>query len=213
MPFLKVPSQSAARIPVFGSAVLRLFVVGLAASSLLGCSRSPAKAEEPAPKSPETKSQAEPQPAPPSARLTRGSIAPAFAVTAHNGEKVSLESLRGKAVVLYFYPKDGTPGCTVEAQEFRNEYPSFQEKNAVILGVSGDDNSSHADFAEELKLPFLLLPDESGALRRAYGVGSFLGFSSRVTFVIDRAGQIAEIFPDVDPKRHAREILEVVSRI
>jgi thioredoxin-dependent peroxiredoxin len=145
--------------------------------------------------------------------LSPGSPAPRFAATAHNGEKVSIEGLRGKVVVLYFYPKDGTPGCTTEAKEFRDQYASFQAKNAVVIGVSSDNNDSHEDFAQELGLPFLLLPDTQGAIRNAYGVGSFLGLSSRVTFIIDREGRIAEIYPKVDPKSHAGDVLRALDRL
>jgi thioredoxin-dependent peroxiredoxin len=183
--------------------------LGFLIISALACSRSPAKPDEP-PKPQKSESKADsskPEAAPTKETLKVGSAAPLFATTAHSGEKISLEGLRGKVVVLYFYPKDGTPGCTVEAEAFRDEYAAFQAKNAVVLGVSSDGNASHAEFAQELGLPFLLLPDESGAIRRVYGVGSFLGFSSRVTFIIDRAGQIAEIYPQVEPRSHAHEIL------
>jgi thioredoxin-dependent peroxiredoxin len=176
----------------------------------LGCSRSPSTSGNPPQSSAApTKTTAGPTTSSP-LPLRPGSPAPRFAVTAHNGEKVSLEGLRGKVIVLYFYPKDGTPGCTTEAKEFRDQYTSFHAKNAVVLGVSSDDNASHEDFAEELGLPFLLLPDPEGALRSAYGVGSFLGISSRVTFIIDREGKIRHIYPKVDPKSHAREVLRVV---
>jgi len=132
---------------------------------------------------------------------------------AHNGDRVSLEALRGKVVVLYFYPKDGTPGCTTEAQEFRDSFPAFQAKNAVIVGVSRDDASSHQEFATDENLPFILLPDIDGALAQAYGVGSTFGFSQRMTFVIDREGKIAEIYRQVDPKTHAKEVLRLIDTL
>jgi thioredoxin-dependent peroxiredoxin len=179
----------------------------------LGCSRSPSASENPPQSSPATTTTTTGPKTSSSLPLSPGSPAPRFAVTAHNGEKVSLEGLRGKVIVLYFYPKDGTPGCTTEAKEFRDQYASFQAKSAVVLGVSSDDNGSHEDFAQELGLPFLLLPDPEGALRSAYGVGSFLGISSRVTFIIDREGKIAHIYPKVDPKSHASEVLRVVERL
>lgn len=145
--------------------------------------------------------------------LAIGSPAPEFSVVAHNGQKVSLSGQRGKVVILYFYPKDGTPGCTVEAEKFRDEHASFTAKNAIVLGVSSDDNASHEKFAEELGLPFLLLPDPEGAIRNAYGVGSFLGIASRETIVIDRAGKVAQIYRKVDPNTHADEILRAIEKL
>lgn len=115
--------------------------------------------------------------------------------------------------MLYFYPKDGTPGCTTEAQEFRDSFPAFEAKNAVILGVSRDDASSHQEFAEDEKLPFVLLPDVDGKLAQAYGVGSTLGFTKRVTFLIDREGKVAEIYRQVEPKTHAAEVLRAIDAL
>lgn len=145
--------------------------------------------------------------------LRVGSTAPLFSGLAHSGERISLEGLRGKVVVLYFYPKDGTPGCTTEAQEFRDSFPAFEAKNAVILGVSRDDASSHQEFATDEKLPFQLLPDTEGQLAQAYGVGSTFGFTQRVTFLIDREGKIAEVYRQVDPKTHADEVLRAIEAL
>jgi len=128
-------------------------------------------------------------------------------VRAHNGQEVSLSGLRGSVVVLYFYPKDGTPGCTVEAQQFSEKHADLTAAGAVVLGVSSDDNESHAKFAKEHGLPFLLLPDEEHALARAYGVRTPFGMTKRVTFVIDRQGVIARVYDSVSPKKHAQEIL------
>ncbi len=118
-----------------------------------------------------------------------------------------MASLAGKVVVLYFYPKDGTPGCTVEAQQFASQHANLEDAGAVIVGVSSDDNESHRQFAQEHALPFVLLADEDRTIAKAYGVGGFLGLNRRVTYLIDRDGKIAKIYPSVSPKEHAREIL------
>jgi peroxiredoxin Q/BCP len=147
----------------------------------------------------------------PQTLVAEGSVAPPIEATAHTGEKVSLAALRGKPVVLYFYPKDDTSGCTKEACEIRDAWQKFKDAGAVVLGVSTDDNTSHVAFAEKYKLPFLLLPDTSSAIAKAYGVPVRLGMSKRVTFVIDREGKITKVFSDVNPVGHANEILAALS--
>lgn len=139
--------------------------------------------------------------------LGAGVVAPPFSATAHSGEKVELAQFRGKKVVLYFYPKDNTPGCTVEAQGFRDEYEKFQSLDAVVIGVSTQGNDSHREFAKEHNLPFLLIPDEDRSISESYGVGSRLGLSRRVTFLIRPDGKIARVFPEVVPEEHAEELL------
>jgi thioredoxin-dependent peroxiredoxin len=139
-----------------------------------------------------------------------GQPAPDFEAVAHSGQKVRLSELRGKAVILYFYPKDGTPGCTAEAKGFRDEHTSLDRAGAVVIGVSTQDNESHQEFAERYQLPFLLLPDEDSKIAQTYGVGSVLGFSKRVTFIIDRQGRIAKVYEKVSPPGHAEEILETI---
>src|SRR5262245_60203553 len=142
-----------------------------------------------------------------------GSPAPVIDVTAHTGEHVSLAALRGKPVVVYFYPKDDTPGCTKEACEFRDAWDKIKASGAVILGVSTQDATSHVAFADKYKLPFLLLPDPDGTIAKAYGVPLRNGLAKRVTFVIDPQGKIAKVFPDVNPTGHAAEIMAVLSTI
>jgi peroxiredoxin Q/BCP len=142
-----------------------------------------------------------------------GTMAPDIDVTAHNGEHVSLKALRGKPVVLYFYPKDDTPGCTKEACEFRDAWDKIKASGTVILGVSTQDAASHTAFAEKYKLPFLLLPDPEASIAKAYGVPLHNGMAKRVTFVIDPQGKIAKVYPDVTPAGHAAEILSVVSTL
>src|SRR5690606_36001590 len=118
---------------------------------------------------------------------------------AHSGEVIQLSKMRGKKVVIYFYPKDDTPGCTIEAQELRDQHTALEGADTVVLGVSADDNESHAAFARKHDLPFALLPDPDHEIARAYGVPVRLGVTKRVTFVIDREGVVAKTFDDVNP--------------
>lgn len=146
--------------------------------------------------------------------LKVGDRAPDFALPDETGKTVALRTLRGKKVVLYFYPKDLTSGCTVEACEFRDSLGSFRKAGAVILGVSRDTVALHARFKEKHRLNFPLLADEAGAAVNAYGVWQqkslygrkFMGIV-RTTFVIDEEGRIAAIFPRVRAKGHAGEVL------
>lgn len=151
--------------------------------------------------------------APRTGLLAVGDLAPDFEKTSHRGELVRLKELRGKVVILYFYPKDGTPGCTTEARGFRDQHAVLNEAGAVVLGVSTQDNESHRAFAEKHGLPFLLLPDEDASLARSYGVGSIFGFSKRVTFVIDREGKIAKVYERVSPPGHAEEIRQDILQL
>jgi peroxiredoxin Q/BCP len=142
-----------------------------------------------------------------------GDPAPDFEALAHNGEKVHLAELRGKSVILYFYPKDGTPGCSVEADAFKSESPELSKASAVVLGVSSDDAESHRAFATEHGLPFLLLPDTEHVIAKIYGVGSTLGMMSRVTYLIGPDGKIAKVYPNVTPSTHAAEVLRDVQKL
>src|SRR5687768_15256698 len=143
--------------------------------------------------------------------LAAGAPAPNLQATAHTGEAVDLGAFRGKPVVVYFYPKDDTPGCTVEAQEIRDLHTELQKTGAVIIGVSTDGRDSHRAFAEKHALPFLLASDESGELARAFGVPLKNGRASRVSFVIGADGKIKRAFPQVSPKGHASELLSAIN--
>lgn len=145
--------------------------------------------------------------------LAEGTSAPDFTAQAHDGTTVQLSELRGKPVVLYFYPKDETPGCTIEAQSFRDEMPDFEQHGATVLGVSLDSIESHKQFAENHKLQFPLLADTEGEIAAKYGVSTEGGYARRVTFVIDPKGAIAKVYPQVDVKKHADEVLEVVKSL
>lgn len=149
----------------------------------------------------------------PSGLIRVGQPAPEFEAVAHSGQPVKLSDLRGKVVILYFYPKDGTPGCTKEATGFRDEHQDLDAAGAVVLGVSSQDNESHREFAERYSLPFLLIPDEDLSIAERYGVGSILGFSKRVTFLIDRQGRVAQVYDKVSPPGHAAEILQDVRQL
>ncbi len=140
-----------------------------------------------------------------------GKAAPAFKLQDQNGSWVNLEDHRGKWVVLYFYPKDSTPGCTTQACEFRDNIFAFRAANAVILGISVDDVESHAKFAEEHSLPFPILADSGKTTATAYGVlykaMGIMELARRETFIIDPSGKIARHYKDVNPKGHSELIL------
>ncbi|WP_017328143.1 peroxiredoxin [Synechococcus sp. PCC 7336] len=138
--------------------------------------------------------------------LSVGTPAPAFTVKDTNGNSVSLSDFAGKTVVLYFYPKDDTPGCTKEACSFRDNYSDYRGKDIVVLGVSLDDSDSHQAFTNKYGLPFPLLADTEGALTQAYDVDGG-GYAKRVTYVIDGDGQIIKVYDSVKTDTHASDIL------
>jgi peroxiredoxin Q/BCP len=149
--------------------------------------------------------------------IKEGTKAPAFTLESSEGEKVSLKDFKGKKVVLYFYPKDDTPGCTIEAQAFRDSLPRLKRKNAVVLGVSRDSVASHCKFRDKYGLTFPLLSDPEGAVIQAYGAWgekSLYGRKSlgiiRTTVVIDADGKVAKVFPKVKVAGHAEEVLAVL---
>ncbi len=139
--------------------------------------------------------------------LTVGAAAPDFDVAAHDGTKVKLSKLKGKAVVLYFYPKDDTPGCTKEACDFRDNWGRLKKAGIMVFGVSTDGNDSHKAFAEKYKIPFPLLPDESGDIAKKYGVALVNGKARRITYLVGKDGKIQHVWPKVNPVGHAAEIL------
>jgi len=146
--------------------------------------------------------------------LKEGSAAPAFKTTDQNGDTVSLKDLRGQKVVLYFYPKDDTPGCTKEACSFRDAFSKYKKQGITILGVSPDSEKSHQKFITKYKLPFTLLADTDHSIADAYGVygeKKFMGRTymgiHRTTFLIDEKGKIRKVFEKVKPEDHADEVL------
>jgi peroxiredoxin Q/BCP len=138
-----------------------------------------------------------------------GEQAPEFTLPDADGKPVRLADLRGKPVVLYFYPKDDTPGCTKEACSFRDQYQDFQDAGAVVVGVSSDSSDSHRKFAQKYRLPFTLLSDSGGTVRKLYGVPATLGLlPGRVTFVIDGEGVVRHVFnSQLAATRHVDEAL------
>lgn len=154
----------------------------------------------------------------PSSVLAVGSRAPAFRVLSDTGKKVALADFRGRPVVLYFYPKDDTSGCTTEACEFRDSWRAVQAAGAVVLGVSPDGVASHQKFKKKYELPFPLLADEDHSLAEAYGAWGEKSMYGRkyfgvlrTTYLIDAAGKIARVFEKVKPKGHAAEVLAALS--
>jgi len=131
-----------------------------------------------------------------SGKVEIGSVAPDFTLPSQSGEIVNLKGFVGsKPVVLFFYPKDDTPGCTKQACAFRDDYEQFGKLDAEVIGISSDSVESHRSFAEKHDLPFTLLSDEGGKVRRLYGVSSTFGlFPGRVTYVIDREGVVRHVF-------------------
>ena len=142
--------------------------------------------------------------------LTVGTKAPDFTTNDDQGNTVSLSDFAGKVVVLYFYPKDDTPGCTKEAQSFRDNYQEYQDKEMVVLGVSMDDEASHKMFKEKYGLPFQLLVDTDGSLSQAYDVDGG-GYAQRVTYIIDGEGVITKVDTNVKTASHAQDILAMMS--
>ncbi len=146
--------------------------------------------------------------------LQEGDLAPDFTLPSDSGQTVKLADFRGKKVVLYFYPRDDTPGCTAEACSFRDEYAVLQNKEAVVLGISPDSVTSHSKFKNKYSLPFPLLTDTEHKVAEAYGVwveksryGRKYWGNARTTFIIDEQGRIAKIFSKVKPEGHGQEVL------
>ena len=150
--------------------------------------------------------------------IKEGEKAPDFSLPATNGQTVSLKDLGGKKVVLYFYPKDNTPGCTKEACAFRDNHSDLQKAGAVVLGVSADAIQSHEKFRGKFDLPFPLLSDEDAAVATAYGAWGekslygrkFMGMN-RHTFLIDEQGDVQKVWLRVRPDKHAEEVLEAIT--
>ncbi len=138
--------------------------------------------------------------------LAVGTDAPAFTVKDTNGNTVSLSNFAGKTVVLYFYPKDDTPGCTKQACSFRDSMSDYQNKDVVVLGVSADDEASHQQFTQKYNLNFPLLADTDKSLIQAYDVDGG-GYAKRVTYVIDGNGKVIHVDSSVNTSSHATDVL------
>jgi len=157
---------------------------------------------------------------PSAAKSLEGRTAPAFTAPTDTGESLELASLRGQNVVLFFYPKDDTSGCTVEVCSFRDAFPRFEGLDAVVIGVSPDPVKSHVKFKKKYDLPFTLLADVDHSIAESYGVwgekvmwGRHYWGVLRTTFVIDRNGKVAKVFEKVNPQDHATEVAESVAAL
>jgi peroxiredoxin Q/BCP len=139
-----------------------------------------------------------------------GEIAPEFKAKDHENRIVDLKNLRGKWVVLYFYPKDDTPGCTIEAKEFTELYKDFLKNDALVFGISADTKESHCDFRDKYELKIPLIPDEEHKIMSLYDVTVSGGFASRDTVIIDPSGKVAKIYRKVDPAGHPKEVLNFI---
>jgi peroxiredoxin Q/BCP len=153
----------------------------------------------------------------PELQLKTGDVAPDFSAVTTDGSRIELSRLRGKHVVLYFYPKDDTPGCTKEACAFRDAFPDFTAAGAVVLGVSTDPVRSHVRFTEKFRLPFPLIADEDRSVVNAYGAWGEKTFMGRryqgifrVTYHIGPDGLIRNFWPQVKPELHAAEVLKTI---
>jgi len=141
-----------------------------------------------------------------------GAEVPDVSAVAQDGKTVKLRELKGKPVIVYFYPKDDTPGCTIEAKGIRDQYAELNRR-AIVLGVSTDTSESHKAFADKYDLPFRLLDDSSHTLVNAFGVPVSSGHAKRVTFLIDAVGKVRKVFPSVDPDGHAAELLDALKAL
>jgi peroxiredoxin Q/BCP len=155
-----------------------------------------------------------------SSELKVGDKAPAFSLKNTEGKTIKLSDLKGKKVVLYFYPRDMTPGCTKEACGFRDDYSQLKKREVEVIGVSGDDQSSHQKFTEKYSLPFTLLSDPDHAMMEEYGAWgekNMYGKKSmgvlRTTYIIDEDGKIAHIFKKVKTDTHSQDVLKVIDEM
>ncbi len=177
---------------------------------------APAKAAKPA-KAPKATKAAAATTAKESKLLNVGAKAPAFSLKNTEGKTVKLSDLKGKKVVLYFYPKDMTPGCTVEACGFRDDYAQLKKRGVEVIGVSGDDQKSHQKFTEKYSLPFTLLSDPTHEMMEKYGAWGekslygrkFMGVL-RITYIIDEEGRIAHAFGKVKTDTHSKDVISAI---
>ncbi len=150
------------------------------------------------------------------AKIGVGDRAPDFSLPTQSGQVLDMRDLQGKKeVVLYFYPKDNTPGCTAEAGAFRDRFGAFKDIGAEVIGISSDSVGSHRDFASKCDLPFTILSDEGGRVRKLFGVPSSFGLiPGRVTYVIDRKGIVRHVFnSQTNPTRHVEEAMRALEEI
>jgi peroxiredoxin Q/BCP len=147
--------------------------------------------------------------------LKEGDIVPNFKVKTQSGEPFELSNYIGKPLVIYFYPKDNTPGCTTQACSFRDQYQDFQDLGAEVIGISGDSEASHDKFTQKYKLPFILLSDGNKKIRNAFGVPThFFGLMpGRVTYIIDKEGKIVSVFDNIKANVHIEHALKMIKKM
>ena len=147
--------------------------------------------------------------------LKEGDIVPNFKAKTQSGEKFELSNYIGKPLVIYFYPKDNTPGCTTQACSFRDQYQDFQDLGAEVIGISGDTEDSHDKFAQKHNLPFILLSDSKKKIRNIFGVPThFFGLlPGRVTYIIDKEGKIVSVFNSIKANIHIEHALEMLKEM
>jgi peroxiredoxin Q/BCP len=150
--------------------------------------------------------------------ITEGDQEPKFELNDANGKRVKSSDFKGKKHVIYFYPRDFTPGCTIEADEFSKEYKKFQKHGIEIIGISTDDVESHKKFVDKMNIPYVLLSDPESEVCKKFGVWGkkqFMGKEymgvQRSTFLVDEKGKIFKVFPSVKPKGHADEVLQILT--
>jgi len=150
-----------------------------------------------------------------SAGISPGDPAPEIAAKNQDGKMIRLSDFRGKPVILFFYPKDDTPGCTKEACSFRDEYSKFKSSGAAVLGISRQDEKSHQAFKSKHRLPFDLLVDENGSIAKAFDVGTMLviGLHKRQSVLIGPDGKIVKFYRDVDPSTHVEQVLKDLEQL
>ncbi|QQR76847.1 peroxiredoxin [Candidatus Nomurabacteria bacterium] len=139
--------------------------------------------------------------------IETNTLAPDFSLPDENGEFHSLEEYRGSWVLLYFYPKDDTPGCTKEACSLRDHALDYEQNDLIVVGISNDSGENHQKFISKYKLPFTLLSDEKEKVINMYGAGGALG-TKRISYLIDPEGMVEKVYPKVDPENHAGEVLK-----
>jgi peroxiredoxin Q/BCP len=145
--------------------------------------------------------------------LPVGSPVPDLELAGHSGKRYRLRELGGRPIVVYFYPKDHTAGCTVQAEEMREAWGDVERTDAFVFGVSTDDERSHQSFASDYELPFELVPDTDHRIAQAFGVPLSRGRAKRVTFVIDADGRVAQVFPEVRPRGSAQQVLAALGDV
>lgn len=147
--------------------------------------------------------------------ITKGVVVPNFKAKTQSGDSFELSDYLGKPLVIYFYPKDNTPGCTTQACSFRDQYQDFQDLGAEVIGISGDSEASHDEFAQKHKLPFILLSDRTKKIRKLFGVPThFFGLMpGRVTYIIDKQGKVVSVFDSIKANVHIEHALKMIKKM